>query len=165
MTYRSSQLAKVIFSQNVAETPIWLWWMPLAEFQISDWIFGTPLKFWSGWYITFSIRRCFSSCHNFCHRTLQFMPYMAIAGATGRISNFWLDIQHPLEILVRMIYNILYLKMFFYIRHNLRHRVVSVHALYGMVQARDQQIQNLLKISIMMIYKTSHLGQVQISHF
>jgi len=45
MTYRSSQLAKVIFSQNVAETPIWLWWMPLAEFQISDWIFETPLKF------------------------------------------------------------------------------------------------------------------------
>ena len=113
MTYRSSQLAKVIFSQNVAETLIWLWWMPLAEFQISDWIFGTPLKFWSGWYITFSIWRCFSSCHNFCHRTLQFMPYMAIAGATGRISNFWLDIQDPLEILVRMIYNIFYLEMFF----------------------------------------------------
>ena len=90
---------------------------------------------------------------------------IAIRAATGGISNFWLDIQNPLEILVRMIYNIFYVEMFFYTRHNLRHRVISVHALYGMVQAQDQQIQNLLKITIMMIYKTSHLGQVQISHF
>ena len=76
--------------------------MLLAEFQISDWIFRTPLKFWSGWYITFSIWRCFFTLvTTSVTGSFQFMPYMAWyrhGTSRFRISwklRSWWYIKHP----------------------------------------------------------------------
>ena len=52
--------------------------LPQAEFQISDWIFRTPLKFWSGWYIKHPVWTRFIIAQNGSpDMVFLFYPYMA----------------------------------------------------------------------------------------
>ena len=51
MIYRSSWLVEVKCSWNMAKTQIWLYYMLLIEFWISDFRFRTSSRFPSGWYI------------------------------------------------------------------------------------------------------------------
>ena len=51
--------------------------LPQAEFQISDWIFRTPLKFWSGWYIKHPVWTRFIIAQNGSpDMVFLFYPYM-----------------------------------------------------------------------------------------
>jgi len=59
-------------------TPIKPYVLLQAEFQISDWIFRTPWKFWSGWYIKHPVWTKFIIAQNGSpNMVFLFYPYMA----------------------------------------------------------------------------------------